>query len=123
MFLERVVVFFPAAHVLATTVATHVVVCALVGEVVEACQGEVFGQGSVMGPAKFEFGGDFDRAGECLCAVLDYVHFGGWGASRFAGFGDHPCDEDGGGGIFLSLSLPFELRREVVMVLVVGGEV
>jgi hypothetical protein len=48
-----------------------------------------------MGPAKFEFGSDFDGARECLCAVLDYVHLCGGGNGGFAGFGNHPCDVGG----------------------------
>ena len=49
-----------------------------------------------MGPAKFEFGTDFDGARECLCAVLDYVHLCGGGNGGFAGFGNHPCGVGGG---------------------------
>ena len=69
-----------------------------------------------MGPAKFEFGSDPGGAGECLRAVLDYVHLGGGRDTRFAWFGCHPCLKGGGGE--LSLSLWSRLEKVVV----VGGE-
>src|SRR5271170_1052796 len=97
MFLERIILLLPPTHILPTTITTHIIVCAFIGEVIEPCEGKVFGLRLGMGPAKFEFGSDFDGAGECLCAVLDYVHLCGGGTGGFAGFGYHPCSVKGVG--------------------------
>src|SRR5271154_3524464 len=98
MFLERIILLLPPTHILPTTITTYIIVCALVGKVIESGEGKVFRCGLGMGPAKFEFGSDFDGARECLCAVLDYVHLCGGGNGGFAGFGNHPC---GVGGLLL----------------------